>query len=71
MKTSGDEDVCSSNFQVVAWTKGGFRKSLIKYIVLDELHFRHVKGEGFQQYSLYMNPKFVAPSRITVARDIY
>ena len=38
--------------------------------VQDELSFRHVQRKGFREYSLYMNTKFFAPSRITVAKDI-
>uniref|UniRef100_A0A803PI39 HAT C-terminal dimerisation domain-containing protein n=1 Tax=Cannabis sativa TaxID=3483 RepID=A0A803PI39_CANSA len=55
----------------MSWTKEGARQHLAKYIILDELPFRHVEGEGFRQYSHYMNPKFYPPSRITIARDIY
>ena len=54
----------------VNWTKAGFRRALASYFVEDELPFRHVEGKGFRKYSLYMNPKFFAPSRITVAKDI-
>ena len=52
------------------WTEKGFRKALAKYIVIDELPFRHVEGEGFREYSRYINPKFVAPCRVTVAKNI-
>ena len=55
----------------MSWKKKKAREYLAKYIVLDELPFRHVEGEGFRQYSHYMNPKFNPPSRITIARDIY
>lgn len=61
----------SSSLATVSWTKEGARQHLAKYIILDELPFRHVEGEGFKLYSRYMNPKFDPPSRITVARDIY
>ena len=42
---------------------------MVKYIIIDELPFRHVDGERFREYSRYMNPKFVAPSRITAVND--
>ena len=61
----------SNSLVAVSWTKEKAREYLAKYIVLDELPFRHVEGEGFRQYSHYMNPKFDPPSRITIARDIY
>ena len=68
LKKSGEED---NELKVVSWSKEGFRRALAIYILLDELPFRHVEGEGFRQYSSYLNPKFQAPSRVTVARDIY
>uniref|UniRef100_A0A803PIE6 BED-type domain-containing protein n=1 Tax=Cannabis sativa TaxID=3483 RepID=A0A803PIE6_CANSA len=61
----------SNSLIVMSWTKEGASQHLAKYIILDELPFRHVEGEGFRQYSHYMNPKFDPPSRITIARDIY
>ena len=64
-KKHGEEEVSSSELLATRWNKKGFPKALAKYIVLDELPFRHVKGEGFREYSRYMNPKFVAPLRIT------
>ena len=42
----GEEEVCSNELVAVHWTKKGFRKALAKYIVIDELPFRHVEGEG-------------------------
>lgn len=69
-KKSGDEE-CSNSLVAVSWTKDGARQYLAKYIILDELPFRYVEGEGFKQFACYMNPKFDPPSRITVARDIF
>ncbi|KAM6545744.1 hypothetical protein CsatB_026480 [Cannabis sativa] len=72
-KKSGGEDTeeCASSLVAVSWSKEGARQSLAKYIILDELPFIHVEGEGFRQFVKYMQPKFDPPSRITVARDIY
>ncbi|KAL0385845.1 UNVERIFIED_CONTAM: hypothetical protein Sradi_2978800 [Sesamum radiatum] len=47
----------------------GIRKSLAKMVILDELPFKMVEGEGFRAYSQVLEPRFVVPSRITVARD--
>ena len=54
----------------INWTKAGFWRALASYFIQDELPFRHVQRKGFREYSLYMNTKFFAPSRITVAKDI-
>ena len=47
------------------------RKALAKMIIVDELPFRFVEGEGFQEFCYYMNPQFKIPSRWTCARDCY
>ncbi|XP_074279075.1 zinc finger BED domain-containing protein RICESLEEPER 2-like [Silene latifolia] len=47
------------------------RSSLAKMIIIDELPFRTVEGEGFKGFCKDMNPQFVIPSRFTVARDCY
>lgn len=45
------------------------RRSLVEMIIIDEMAFRVVEGEGFIKYSNTLQPKFEVPSRITVARD--
>ena len=47
------------------------RKALAKMIVLDELPFKFVDGEGFKEFIATVCPKFHIPSRWTVARDCY
>uniref|UniRef100_A0A0A9FJH0 BED-type domain-containing protein n=1 Tax=Arundo donax TaxID=35708 RepID=A0A0A9FJH0_ARUDO len=46
-----------------------FRTALAKMIILDEMPFRVVEGEGFKCYSKTLEPRFDLPSRTTVARD--
>ena len=60
----------SNELVAVTWTKAGFQRALASYFVQDELPFRHVEGKKIREYSMYMNTKFFAPSRITVAKDI-
>ena len=55
---------------LVAYNKETCRLALSKYIVLDELPFRHVEGEGFRQFVRTIQPWFDIPSRMTVARDV-
>jgi len=38
-------------------------------VIIDEMPFRSVEGEGFRRYSKVLQPRFDPPSRITVARD--
>ena len=37
-------------------------------VIRDELPFRVVEGEGFNDYSRLLEPRFVIPFRITVER---
>lgn len=45
------------------------RKALAEMVIIDEMPFRSVEGEGFRRYSKVLQPRFDPPSRITVARD--
>lgn len=38
-------------------------------IIIDEMSFRAVEGEGFMRYSNILQPGFEVPCRTTVARD--
>ncbi|GMI86360.1 DAYSLEEPER [Hibiscus trionum] len=45
------------------------RKALINMIVVDELPFRIVEGDGFKSFLSIACPRFHLPSRFTVRRD--
>ena len=45
------------------------RRALVDMIIMDEMAFRVVEGEGFIKYSNTLQPRFEIPSRTTVARD--
>jgi len=45
------------------------RKALAEMVIIDEMPFRSVEGEGFRRYSKVLQPRFDPSSRITVARD--
>uniref|UniRef100_A0A7N1A947 BED-type domain-containing protein n=1 Tax=Kalanchoe fedtschenkoi TaxID=63787 RepID=A0A7N1A947_KALFE len=47
------------------------RKALARMVIIDELPFRFVEGEGFKLFVQVACPTFSIPSRITVARDCY
>ena len=55
----------------LAYNKEVCRTALTEYVVLDELPFRHVEGEGFKRFVKALQPRFVIPSRMTVGRDIF
>uniref|UniRef100_A0A803QDT8 Uncharacterized protein n=1 Tax=Cannabis sativa TaxID=3483 RepID=A0A803QDT8_CANSA len=55
----------------VAFNKENCRNALAKMVVLDEHAFKVVEGEGFKHLMKVVQPRFVVPSRMTVARDIY
>ena len=54
----------------IGYNKEACRKTLAKMVVLDEMPFMIVEGEGFRQFCQVLQPKFPPPSRMTVARDI-
>ncbi|KAK1400294.1 hypothetical protein POM88_010157 [Heracleum sosnowskyi] len=60
-----------SNMLVATFNKVRCRNALAKFVVKDEQAFRVVEGEGFKEFINELQPKFVVPSRITVARDVY
>lgn len=45
------------------------RKVLARMIIMDELPFKFVEGDGFKLFMAIACPKFRIPSRWTVARD--
>ena len=60
-----------SNLVAVGFNKEACRYALAKMIILDELPFRIVEGEGFRQFCTIVQPRFDPPSRFTVARDVF
>ncbi|KAG6625089.1 hypothetical protein CIPAW_16G071900 [Carya illinoinensis] len=56
----------------IAFSVDACRQSLAEMIILDELPFRFVEGEGFKKFMLTVCPKWVTiPSRVTVAKDCF
>ncbi|XP_019185280.1 PREDICTED: zinc finger BED domain-containing protein RICESLEEPER 2-like [Ipomoea nil] len=47
------------------------RRALAEMIILDELPFRIVEGQGFKKFVLVCCPRFKIPSRWTISRDIF
>lgn len=49
--------------------KDAVRKALVRMIIMDELPFKIVKGEGFKYFLSIACPRFSLPSRWTIRRD--
>ncbi|RYR58263.1 hypothetical protein Ahy_A05g023909 isoform B [Arachis hypogaea] len=47
------------------------QQALARMIIVDELPFSHLEGEGFRYYTSCLQPKFPIPGRLTVARDCW
>ncbi|XP_028806181.1 zinc finger BED domain-containing protein RICESLEEPER 3-like [Neltuma alba] len=47
------------------------RKALSCMIIIDELPFKFVDGDGFRQFMAIAQPRFKIPSRWTVAPDCF
>jgi hypothetical protein len=45
------------------------RESISHMIIVDELLFRFVEGEGFQNFMKTVEPRYSIPSRYTMMRD--
>ena len=45
------------------------RKALVRMIIMDELPFKIIKGEGFKYFLSIACPRFSLPSRWTIRRD--
>ncbi|CAN0876613.1 Putative AC transposase [Linum grandiflorum] len=47
------------------------RTKLARMIIIDELPFKLVEGEGFRDFAYSLRPEFQIPSRVTVAKDCF
>jgi hypothetical protein len=45
------------------------RGVITKMIIVDELSFRSVQGEGFQDFMKIIEPRFLVSSRYTMMKD--
>jgi len=60
-----------SSLVAIGFNKEHSRKALAKMVIVDELSFRFVEGEGFKNFCQVMQPRFSIPSPVTIAKDIY
>ncbi|XP_031106503.1 zinc finger BED domain-containing protein RICESLEEPER 2-like [Ipomoea triloba] len=53
------------------FSQDSIRRALIEMIIIDELPFIFVEGQGFKRFIAVACPRFKIPSRWTVSRDIH
>jgi Domain of unknown function (DUF4413) len=58
----------SSKLKAITFSIEDCRKALAKMVVVDEMPFRLVEGEGFKNFIKTVQPMFNVPSRVTVSR---
>jgi hypothetical protein len=57
------------NLVITKYNAEKIKASISKMIIVDELPFRFVDGEGFQEFMNMVEPRFKIPSRVTVMKD--
>ncbi|XP_050895477.1 zinc finger BED domain-containing protein RICESLEEPER 2-like [Lathyrus oleraceus] len=66
-----DGNGSGSVFTGVHFDAEACRKALARMIIVDELPFKFVEGEGFLHFMSVVQPKLSIPKRITIARDCW
>ncbi|XP_043818222.1 zinc finger BED domain-containing protein RICESLEEPER 2-like [Manihot esculenta] len=71
-KNASDNDVNDlGTLTTWKYDDNAIRKALVHMIIIDELPFRFVEGEGFRSFMTAICPRFRIPSRWTISRDCY
>ncbi|XP_043806223.1 zinc finger BED domain-containing protein RICESLEEPER 3-like [Manihot esculenta] len=71
-KNASDNDVNDlGTLTTWRYDENTIRKALVHMIIIDELPFRFVEGEGFRSLMRAICPRFRIPSRWTISRDCY
>ncbi|XP_062167085.1 uncharacterized protein LOC133873389 [Alnus glutinosa] len=61
----------SGNLVLAKFNASKIRTALSRMIIVDELTFRFVEGEGFKDFMKTVEPRFSIPSRFTMMRDCF
>ena len=65
------EGESGSNVLVVAnYSEEKIRLALARMIIIDELPFKFVERQGFQEFMEIVEPRFPIPHRTTITREI-
>ena len=59
------------NLLAVGFSKEACRTACAEMIIIDELSFSHLEGEGFRKFCRVLNLKFDPPSCRTISRDVF
>jgi len=59
----------SGNLVIAKFNASKIRAALSRMIIVDELPFRFVEGEGFKDFMKTVEPRFSIPSRFTMMKD--
>ncbi|KAG8651822.1 hypothetical protein MANES_06G026760v8 [Manihot esculenta] len=71
-KNASDNDVNDlGTLTTWKYDDNAIRKALVHMIIIDELPYRFVEGEGFRSFMRAICPRFRIPSRWTISRDCY
>jgi len=57
------------NLVIAKYNAQKIRLAISKMIIVDELPFKFVEGDGFQEFMKTVEPRFLIPSRYTIMRD--
>ncbi|KAK1374165.1 hypothetical protein POM88_030358 [Heracleum sosnowskyi] len=61
----------ASNLLAVTFNNVRCGNVLAKFVVKDDQAFKVVEGEGFKELVQELQPMFVVPSKVTIARDVH
>jgi hypothetical protein len=61
----------SSNLVIAKFNALKIGAAISKMIIEDELPFRFVEGEGFQDFMKIVEPRYSIPSHFTIMRDCF
>jgi hypothetical protein len=61
----------SDNLVIEKFNASKIMAGLSRMIIVDELPFRFVEGEGFKDFMKTVEPRFSFPSRFTMMRDCF
>ena len=57
-------------FEAIGFSQEEVTKACVEMIIIDELHFTFVEGEGFRHFCMQACPMWRVPSRKTIAKDV-
>jgi len=63
----GDQNV--GTHKAIGYNYDECRQALAKMVIIDELPFNFMEGQGFKLFARTIQPRFHIPSRFTIMRD--